>query len=63
MVKSPSISARAHRAHCFNELDAGTLAERFGVAELAQVDDTRFVDGLAAECCALSQGSRGDFRM
>jgi hypothetical protein len=35
-----------YKTHHFEELDAATLAERFGVAELAQIDDARFVAGL-----------------
>lgn len=34
------------KTHHFEELDAGMLAERFGVAELTELDDARFVAGL-----------------
>jgi hypothetical protein len=35
-----------YKTHHFEELDAATLAERFGGTELAQIDDARFIAGL-----------------
>jgi hypothetical protein len=35
-----------YKTHHFEELDAATLAERFGITELAQIDDARFIAGL-----------------
>jgi hypothetical protein len=40
-----AIEAGTHSANV-DELDAATLAERFGVAELTQIDDARFIAGL-----------------